>query len=151
MVRLSTVSLDFLFAAILVVVMVGVYIATLSLLNFVLIIIFGLLGLFMKKFGYSRPALLLGFVLGGLFENYLLLSLKIYGMDSLILYLLFVFRDRINDVKFRNVVICSSFGIVIMLFVSYVNLHFSVYNLTLPDLYKKRKPPSVCRWGLSLF
>ena len=44
-----------------------------------LIIAFGLLGLVMKKYGYSRPALLLGFVLGGLFERYLLLSLKIYG------------------------------------------------------------------------
>jgi len=33
----------------------------------------------MKIYGYSRPALLLGFVLGGLFENYSLLSIKIYG------------------------------------------------------------------------
>ena len=40
---------------------------------------FGLLGLAMRRYGYSRPALLLGFVLGGLFESYSLLSIKIYG------------------------------------------------------------------------
>jgi TctA family transporter len=31
---------------------------------------FAFLGLLMKKYDYSRPALLLGFVLGGLFENF---------------------------------------------------------------------------------
>ena len=57
----------------------GVYVATLSTMNFIVALAFGLLGLVMKRYGYSRPALLLGFVLGGLFENYFMLSIKIYG------------------------------------------------------------------------
>ena len=38
-----------------------------------------LLGLFLKRYKFSAPALILGFVLGKLFEYYLLLSLDIYG------------------------------------------------------------------------
>lgn len=79
MVRLALVPLDFLFSGILVVIMTGVYIATLSMWNFVIIICFGLLGLVMKNYGYSRPAFTLGFILGQMFENYLLLSLKLHG------------------------------------------------------------------------
>ena len=33
----------------------------------------------MKVYGYSRPALLLGFVLAPLLENYLFISLNTYG------------------------------------------------------------------------
>jgi len=64
---------------ILIVALAGVYVATLSTLNFIVALAFGLLGLVMKRFGYSRPALILGFVLGDLFENYSLLSIKMYG------------------------------------------------------------------------
>jgi len=42
-------------------------------------LVFTVLGLAMVKFGFNRPALLLGFVLGGLFEKYLLLAYKIGG------------------------------------------------------------------------
>ena len=37
------------------------------------------LGLAMTRFGYSRPALLLGFVLGNLFEKYLFIGLGVAG------------------------------------------------------------------------
>jgi putative tricarboxylic transport membrane protein len=77
--RVASVHLDFLFPGILIIVLAGIYVATLSALNFIVALAFGLLGLAMKRYGYSRPALLLGFVLGGLFENYSLLSIKIYG------------------------------------------------------------------------
>ncbi|NQT31628.1 MAG: tripartite tricarboxylate transporter permease [Deltaproteobacteria bacterium] len=79
LVRVASVNLDFLFPGILSIALVGVYVATLSPMNFITVLIFGILGLLMKLYGYSRPALLLGFVLGGLFENYSLLSIKIYG------------------------------------------------------------------------
>jgi len=79
MVRLALVPLDFLFVGVIVVVMAGVYVATLSPWNYAVIIGFGLLGLIMKNHGYSRPAFVLGFILGELFENYLLLSLKLHG------------------------------------------------------------------------
>jgi putative tricarboxylic transport membrane protein len=77
--RVASVNLDFLFPVILIVALAGVYVATLSPMNFIVALAFGLLGLVMRRYGYSRPALLLGFVLGGLLENYSLLSIKIYG------------------------------------------------------------------------
>ena len=77
--RVASVHLDFLFPTILILALIGVYVATLSPLDFITVLAFGILGLVMKKYGYSRPALILGFVLGGLFENYSLLSIKIYG------------------------------------------------------------------------
>lgn len=79
LVRVASVHLDFLFPAILMAVAIGVYVATLSPMNFITLLAFGILGLAMRKYGYSRPALLLGFILGGLFENYSLLSIKLYG------------------------------------------------------------------------
>jgi putative tricarboxylic transport membrane protein len=79
LVRVASVHLDFLVPGILVVMLAGVYVVTLSPLNFITVLAFGVLGLMMKRYGYSRPALLLGFVLGGLLENYSLLSIKMYG------------------------------------------------------------------------
>jgi TctA family transporter len=79
MARVASVHLDFIFPTILIVALVGVYVATLSPMNFITVLVFGLLGLTMKVYGYSRPALLLGFVLGSLLENYSLLSIKMYG------------------------------------------------------------------------
>jgi putative tricarboxylic transport membrane protein len=79
LVRIASIHLDFLVPGILVVILAGVYAVALSHMSFITVLAFGVLGLVMKKYGYSRPALLLGFVLGGLFENYTLLSIKIYG------------------------------------------------------------------------
>jgi TctA family transporter len=79
LVKVASVNFDFLFPIILIVAIIGIYVATTSPLNLVVALAFAFLGLLMKKYGYSRPALLLGFVLGGLFENYSLLSFKIYG------------------------------------------------------------------------
>jgi putative tricarboxylic transport membrane protein len=79
LVRAASAHLDYLFPAILMAIAVGVYVATLSPMNFVILFVFGILGLAMRKYGYSRPALLLGFILGGLFEKYSLLSIKLHG------------------------------------------------------------------------
>jgi putative tricarboxylic transport membrane protein len=79
MAKLALVNLDFLFPAILVIAFVGIYVATQSPLNFIVALAFGMLGLVMRKYGYSRPSLMLGFILGAMFENYSLLSIKIYG------------------------------------------------------------------------
>jgi putative tricarboxylic transport membrane protein len=77
--RLASVNLAFLFPGIVTVALVGVYVATLSPMNFVVVLAFGILGLMMRRHSYSRAALLLGFVLGSSFEKYSLLSIKIYG------------------------------------------------------------------------
>jgi TctA family transporter len=77
--RVASVNIDFISTGVLILMLAGVFAVTLAPLNFIVVICFGLLGLVMKLYGYSRPALILGFVLGALFENYTLLSLKIYG------------------------------------------------------------------------
>lgn len=79
---------------------------------------------------------------------YLILSLIFYTIailskqqplhfPLLVLFLLFIFRDKINSKRFSNALIFSLFGVLIMLMVSYINLHFSVYSLTISDIYKK--------------
>lgn len=45
----------------------------------IITLIFTFVGLLMKNFGFSRPTLLLGFVLGGYLEDYFWLSLKTQG------------------------------------------------------------------------
>ena len=47
-------------------------------------VIFTFLGVAMRKFGYSRPAFLLGFVLGGLFEKYFFIA---YAADGPLFFL----------------------------------------------------------------
>jgi putative tricarboxylic transport membrane protein len=79
LIKITSVHMDFLIPAILLTAFAGIYMATQSTANFILVIIFTLLGFFMKKYDYSRPALILGFVLGNLFESYTTLSIKIYG------------------------------------------------------------------------
>lgn len=47
--------------------------------DMILVLVFGLLGYAMKKLDYSRPAFIIGFVLGLMVEKNLFLSLKLYG------------------------------------------------------------------------
>lgn len=60
-------------------VVVGTYATDNSFIDVLFVFIFGILGVVMKVYGYSRPALLLGFVLAPLLENYLFISLNTYG------------------------------------------------------------------------
>ncbi len=46
-------------------------------------VIFGIIGWLMKIYGWPRPPLMLGFVLGALFERYLFISVEIYGFGWL--------------------------------------------------------------------
>jgi putative tricarboxylic transport membrane protein len=43
------------------------------------LVIFGAMGWVMKHLGWPRPPLILGFVLGGIFERYFFISTQIYG------------------------------------------------------------------------
>ena len=45
--------------------------------------IFGIIGYLMRRFGYPRPAMILGLVLGGLMETYLYRSMASYGFSWL--------------------------------------------------------------------
>ncbi len=79
LVRIAWVRMDFLFPLILVIVFFGAYASVEEMPDLIVALLFGLLGFFMMRFGYSRPALTLGFVLGTLFESYLFLSLQSRG------------------------------------------------------------------------
>ena len=63
----------------LVLVVIGAYAAENNVGDVVFVFIFGALGVAMERFGYSRPALLLGLVLGELLERNLEISLAAHG------------------------------------------------------------------------
>jgi TctA family transporter len=63
----------------LVLVLIGAYAGENSVGDVAFVFIFGALGVAMERFGYNRPALLLGFVLGELLERNLEISLAAHG------------------------------------------------------------------------
>ncbi len=60
-------------------VVLGAYASESHFEDVLFVFIFGVLGIIMKLYGFPRPALLLGFVLAPLLENYLVISLSTYG------------------------------------------------------------------------
>lgn len=54
--------------------------ATKDIADLWVLLVFGLLGIFMKRFGWSRPAFLIGFVLATQAESYLNMSVQFYGI-----------------------------------------------------------------------
>ena len=51
--------------------------------DLIVVVAFGLLGYFMRRYGYPRPAMILGLVLGDLMEKYLYRSMASYGFTWL--------------------------------------------------------------------
>jgi len=64
--------------------LVGTYATANDPMDVLLLIPFGILGLLLKELNYSRPALLLGFVLAPLVETYLHISLQAHGWAFLL-------------------------------------------------------------------
>ena len=62
-----------------VLVMIGTYAAENNPTDVLFVFVFGALGVVMERLDYNRPALLLGFVLGGSIERYFQVSLNAYG------------------------------------------------------------------------
>jgi len=60
-------------------VLMGAFSATRDPADLLMVVGFGILGYFMRWFGYPRPAMILGLVLGGLMERYLYRSMASYG------------------------------------------------------------------------
>jgi putative tricarboxylic transport membrane protein len=52
-------------------------------IDLLVVIVFGFIGYLMRRFGYPRPAMILGLVLGGLMETYLYRSMASYGFTWL--------------------------------------------------------------------
>lgn len=77
--KIVTLAPRFLVPALLILTLVGAYIYDRNFGDVVATLIFTFIGLVGKKFGYNRPALLLGFILGLYFEEYFWLSLQTRG------------------------------------------------------------------------
>jgi TctA family transporter len=65
-------------------VLMGAFSVTRDAADLLTVVVFGLLGYFMRRFGFPRPAMILGLVLGGLMERYLYRSMASYGFAWLL-------------------------------------------------------------------
>jgi len=72
--RVAMIPARILVPLVIVLVFVGTFSHQEQLMDLVVLLVFGLIGLAMKKYGFNRPALLLGWVLGNLFEKYLFIA-----------------------------------------------------------------------------
>jgi TctA family transporter len=79
MLKITRISSVKLFAYLMPIIMIGVYSNNMSTLDLLMLILVGALGVGFRKFGYSPGAIILGFILGKLFEYYLWQSLDLFG------------------------------------------------------------------------
>jgi len=77
--KLTTIQGSLIIPFVLLLVFVGSYTANGQIADLFVTFCFGLLGYFMVRFGWPRPPLVLGFVLGRLAETYLFISVARYG------------------------------------------------------------------------
>jgi TctA family transporter len=78
MVKITRVSPHTLFAYLIPLILLGAFVAREFSIDIIVIGIAGLLGLCVKRFGFSAPSIILGFVMGDLFERYLIRSVDLY-------------------------------------------------------------------------
>ncbi len=81
--KISAVRIQILAPLVMVVVFLAAFQATTSMADLITLIITGALGWIMKRCGWPRPPLLLGFLLGSLIERYAVISVKAYGLAFL--------------------------------------------------------------------
>jgi putative tricarboxylic transport membrane protein len=82
--RLTAVPFVYLAPFMIMVVLFAGYQATRSVADLVALVVIGALGVFMRRFGWPRPALLIGFVLAGGAETYLYQAVQFYGWAFLL-------------------------------------------------------------------
>lgn len=81
--RIATLRAGILIPSVFAVCFVGAYQGSLSFGDLVLLVAFGLIGWAMKRYGWARAPLILGFVLGKLIEKYLFISVARYQFEWL--------------------------------------------------------------------
>jgi TctA family transporter len=67
----------------LILIVLGAYACNREIMDVAAVFVFGFLGILMKHLNYSRPALILGFVLGPIIETYWFISTQAYGIGVL--------------------------------------------------------------------
>ncbi|MFQ5683728.1 MAG: tripartite tricarboxylate transporter permease [Candidatus Binatia bacterium] len=82
--KISSVRIQILAPLVTIVVFLAAYQATANMGDLISVLIIGALGWLMKRCGWPRPPLLLGFLLGGLIERYLFISDAAYGASWLL-------------------------------------------------------------------
>jgi putative tricarboxylic transport membrane protein len=79
--KLAEVRYTFMVPIMFIFILLGAFSVNRDPLDLVVVIGFGILGYFMRRFGYPRPAMILGLVLGDLMEKYLYRSVASYGFS----------------------------------------------------------------------
>jgi putative tricarboxylic transport membrane protein len=81
--KLAEVRYTFMVPVMFIFILMGAFSVNRDPIDLLVVVGFGLLGYFMRRFGYPRPAMILGLVLGDLMEKYLYRSVASYGFSWL--------------------------------------------------------------------
>ncbi|PZX14367.1 TctA family transporter [Palleronia aestuarii] len=82
--RLTTIPFPQLAPFMIAVISFAAFQATRSLADLVALLVVGVIGVFMRRFGWPRPALLIGFVLAAQSETYLYQAVQFYGWEFIL-------------------------------------------------------------------
>jgi TctA family transporter len=80
LVKITRVSPHIMFVVLIPLIILGAYVARAFSMDIIVIGIASLMGLCVKRFGLSAPSIILGFVMGDLFEKYLIRSTSLFGV-----------------------------------------------------------------------
>ena len=81
--KLAEVRYSFMVPLMFIFILMGAFSVNRDPADLIVVVAFGLLGYFMRRYGYPRPAMILGLVLGDLMEKYLYRSVASYGFTWL--------------------------------------------------------------------
>ncbi len=81
--KLAEVRYSLMVPIIFIFVLMGAFSVNRDPIDLLVVVVFGFVGYLMRRFGYPRPAMILGLVLGGLMETYLYRSMASYGFTWL--------------------------------------------------------------------
>jgi TctA family transporter len=81
--KLAAVRYTFMVPTLFLFILMGSFSVNRDPLDLVVVVVFGILGYFMRRYAYPRPAMILGLVLGDLMEKYLYRSMAAYGFTWL--------------------------------------------------------------------
>jgi TctA family transporter len=82
-VKVSAIPPNAIAPVIIAIVTLAAFQASASMSDLIVVLAFGLLGIFMKRYGWPRPPILIAVVLGEILEKYLWLSVNTYGLSML--------------------------------------------------------------------